>query len=84
MKPCITGPDSGEASRSTFQIFSEITEAETGKCAEVMPLASVTISGSSFMPPVANQDPVRPKPVMTSSAMKRMSCFFKIGCSASK
>ena len=49
-----------------------------------MPLASVTMSGLSFMPPVANQWPVRPKPVMTSSAMNRMSCLSSTFCSFSK
>ena len=47
-----------------------------------MPLASVTISGFKLKYPVPNHEPSLPKPVMTSSAMKRMSFSLRIGCSA--
>ena len=47
----------------------------SGQYPEDAPLAPTTMSGRTSQCSQANQRPVRPKPVITSSAISRMPCL---------
>ena len=58
--------------------------APSGKLAEVMALATEMESGSKPKVRAPNISPVRPKPQITSSEMKRTSYFFSTSATAGK
>jgi hypothetical protein len=56
--------------------------APIGMTPFVRPLAQVIMSGITSKWSAAKGDPSRPKPVMTSSKIRRMPCFVQISRSA--
>ncbi len=67
MKPWTNGP----ASVIVRATSSDAAAKPNGQYPEVAPLAATRMSGRTPQWSIANQRPVRPKPVMTSSAMRR-------------
>ena len=61
------GRQNGSATRA-------LATAPIGAYPELSPLAVVIMSGSRANRSLASQDPVRPNPVITSSAMNSTSC----------
>ncbi len=59
-------------------IASETSTAPIGTQPEVMPLATVIMSGVTPKRCAANGSPTRPKPVITSSNTSRMPCRSQI------
>ena len=70
--PQAVSPLANSCSSSHGRSFSLTTMAPSGTAPPLMPLASVMMSGTTSQCSQANQRPVRPKPVITSSRMSRM------------
>ena len=61
-----------------------VSTAPIGITPLVSPFAVVIMSGSTPYFSAAKAAPVRPKPVMTSSKIRRMPCFVQISRSRSR
>ncbi len=67
----------GPAMKASW-IFFDTSTAPMGTAPLVRPLAQVMMSGVTPNSCAANAEPVRPKPVITSSKISRMPCWSQI------